>query len=105
MDLNRIQTVFFKDLLFKEFQLISSVIPKPLTGYVICFRFVQLEDCGHVVEVSGMDRWMEQTTDAQENSIQLKGCPHCKTPIRTNLRYGTLIKTMLGDIERVKVIN
>ena len=34
--------------------------------------------------------------------IQLKLCPRCKTPIRKSLRYGNVIKQQLEDIEKVK---
>lgn len=67
--------------------------------------FVQLEDCGHVLEVSGLDQWMETTTSEKEDSIQLKACPKCKVPIRRNLRYGSKIKQQLLDIEQVKGMN
>ncbi|XP_076454225.1 NFX1-type zinc finger-containing protein 1-like [Babylonia areolata] len=65
-------------------------------------RFVELEDCGHMLEVSGLDQWMTTTTDQQEDSVQLKACPLCKTPIRRHLRYGSIIKTQLHDIETIK---
>ncbi|KAL8573704.1 hypothetical protein ACOMHN_018979 [Nucella lapillus] len=65
-------------------------------------RFVQLEDCDHMFEVSGLDQWMTTTTDVTEDSVQLKACPRCKTPIRRNQRYGSLIKTQLQDIEAIK---
>lgn len=65
-------------------------------------RFVQLEDCGHLIEVSGMDHWMEQTNEDKSQSIQLKTCPKCKTAIRRNRRYGTIINDILEDIEVVK---
>ncbi|XP_066288823.1 NFX1-type zinc finger-containing protein 1-like [Branchiostoma lanceolatum] len=61
-------------------------------------RFVQLEDCGHVLEVSGLDQWM----DTSDINIQLGTCPKCKTPIRRNLRYGNIIKKTLAMIEKVK---
>ncbi|KAI8519522.1 NFX1-type zinc finger-containing protein 1 [Branchiostoma belcheri] len=61
-------------------------------------HFVQLEDCGHVLEVSGLDQWM----DCTDEDIQLKTCPKCKTPIRRNLRYGNTIKKTLTMIEEVK---
>lgn len=61
-------------------------------------RFVQLEDCGHVIEVTGLDRWMDQ----ENNEIGMKVCPKCKTPIRRNLRYGAVIKRQLADVEEVK---
>ncbi|KAK7499274.1 hypothetical protein BaRGS_00009534 [Batillaria attramentaria] len=64
--------------------------------------FVQLEDCGHVLEVSGLDTWMETTTSEHEDSVQLRACPKCKTLIRKNLRYGAIIKQQLQDIELIK---
>ncbi|XP_066288833.1 NFX1-type zinc finger-containing protein 1-like [Branchiostoma lanceolatum] len=51
-------------------------------------QFVLLEDCGHILEVRGMDEWMDR---ADEN-VQLKTCPECKTPIQHNVRYGNSIK-------------
>ncbi|XP_078607984.1 NFX1-type zinc finger-containing protein 1-like isoform X2 [Branchiostoma floridae x Branchiostoma japonicum] len=68
-------------------------------------RFVQLEDCGHVLEVSGLDQWMDQgTDDTADRDIKLKTCPvaKCKTPIRHNMRYGSTIKNTLAKIEEVK---
>ncbi|KAI8514834.1 NFX1-type zinc finger-containing protein 1 [Branchiostoma belcheri] len=68
-------------------------------------RFIQLEDCGHIVEVQALDIHMTQK-DIDETgtlSIQLKVCPWCKTPIRRNLRYANLIKKTLSDIEEVKM--
>ena len=68
-------------------------------------RFVQLEDCKHFLEVTGLDHWMDMARDntIQSLSIQLKQCPKCKTPIRRNQRYGTIINETLGDIEMVKL--
>lgn len=63
-------------------------------------RFVFLEDCKHIVESEAMDKYME--LDINANSVQLKGCPICKTPIRKCLRYGSIINQHLQDIERVK---
>lgn len=40
--------------------------------------------------------------DNDRHVIQLKACPRCKTPIRTSLRYGNVIKQQLHDIEKVK---
>ena len=67
-------------------------------------RFVQLQDCAHIFEVSGLDRWMETAdvgTDGQTN-IQMKKCPKCSRVIRKNLRYGPIINQILSDIEMVK---
>ncbi|CAH1269056.1 ZNFX1 [Branchiostoma lanceolatum] len=77
---------------------------KELTTYVFGkededdAQFVQLEDCGHVIEVSGLDQWMDTT----DKKILLKTCPKCKTPIRRNHRYGNIIKKTLAMIENVK---
>ncbi|CAH1264363.1 ZNFX1 [Branchiostoma lanceolatum] len=68
-------------------------------------RFIQLEDCGHIVEVRALDMYMTQKNTADETGtvcIQLKVCPWCKTPIRRNLRYANYIKEALADIEEVK---
>ena len=70
-------------------------------------RFVELEDCGHIVEVTSLDQWMKMKTDKDTNAvedqaIQLKVCPKCKTPIRRNLRYGTVVNEVLNDIEFIK---
>lgn len=62
-------------------------------------RFVQLEDCSHILEVEGLDKWMDEVNDER---IRLKECPKCKTPIRKNLRYGNVIKEILHNIEIVK---
>ncbi|NWS74149.1 ZNFX1 protein, partial [Crotophaga sulcirostris] len=61
-------------------------------------RFVQLEDCGHAFESQGLDHYMDQDDDV----IKLKVCPLCQTPIRKNLRYGTIVKRQLHEIEKVK---
>jgi len=64
-----------------------------------------LEDCGHIFEVTGLDRWMDQKesgTDSKAVEIQFKFCPKCKTSIRRSLRYGNIIKQTLYDMEEVK---
>ncbi|XP_072206179.1 NFX1-type zinc finger-containing protein 1 isoform X2 [Excalfactoria chinensis] len=61
-------------------------------------RFVQLEDCGHIFESQGLDRYM----DEDDNAIKLKVCPTCQTPVRKSLRYGTIVKKHLAEIEKVK---
>ncbi|XP_065610473.1 NFX1-type zinc finger-containing protein 1 [Cyrtonyx montezumae] len=61
-------------------------------------RFVQLEDCGHIFESQGLDRYMDEDDDV----IKLKVCPICQTPVRKSLRYGTTVKRHLVEIEKVK---
>ncbi|KAG8565493.1 hypothetical protein GDO81_012876 [Engystomops pustulosus] len=65
--------------------------------------FVQLEDCGHIFETQGMDTYMNGNSDPEEEvAIKLKVCPKCQTPIRKNLRYGSVVNKTLDEIEKVK---
>ncbi|KAI6651709.1 NFX1-type zinc finger-containing protein 1 isoform b precursor [Oopsacas minuta] len=69
-------------------------------------RFLMLEDCGHIYEVTGFDQWMDVQLGGRENNpgkIQLPFCPKCKVPIRKNLRYGEIVKKALNDLEDVKL--
>lgn len=66
-------------------------------------RFVKLEDCGHIFETGGMDTYMTGDSNSEEGiAIKLKVCPKCQTPIRKNLRYGSVINKTLDEIEKVK---
>lgn len=54
-----------------------------------------------------MDSYMGMYDNQQENDKEqvagkLKECPMCQTPIRTNMRYGSVIKTQLAEIEKLK---
>ena len=62
-------------------------------------RCLQLFDCGHVIKVEEMDRWM---TRQLGNNGQLRQCPKCSTPITFSYRYGNIIKRALKNIENVK---
>ena len=62
-------------------------------------RFVVL-DCQHVMEVEGLDKWMDSDISG---TISSKTCPKCCTPVRWTHRYRTIIKTVQLDIEEVKV--
>lgn len=68
--------------------------------------FIQLEDCKHVIESTGMDRYMSMDEDEEagldQRAIRLKECPRCRTPIRRNVRYGAHINRSLAEIEKVK---
>ena len=64
-------------------------------------RFIQLEDCGHILEVTGLDQWMDQQDDTKAVEIKFKCCPKCKTSIRRSLRYGNIIKQTLHDMQKV----
>lgn len=69
-------------------------------------RFIQLEHCKHLFEVSAMDTYMAQDEDQKAGLdqlvIKLKECPKCRAPIRRNLRYGAHINRSLAQIEQVK---
>ncbi|KAK2915291.1 NFX1-type zinc finger-containing protein 1 [Channa argus] len=70
-------------------------------------HFIQLEDCGHIIEYTSMDQYMgmgdsKQVNEEEAVAIKLKECPKCRTPIRKNLRYGSHIKRCLTEIELVK---
>ena len=58
-----------------------------------------MPDCGHSIEVEGMDQWMDMDGGGQ---IQPKCCPRCKTPVKICLRYGDIIRNAFGDIANAK---
>uniref|UniRef100_A0A8C4RU96 NFX1-type zinc finger-containing protein 1 n=1 Tax=Erpetoichthys calabaricus TaxID=27687 RepID=A0A8C4RU96_ERPCA len=63
-------------------------------------RFVQLMNCKHIFEVTGFDSWM--FSPEPSGVIKLKSCPKCNTPIRRSVRYASLVKQTLLEIEQVK---
>ena len=44
----------------------------------------------------------QQNNETKAVEIQFKYCPKCKVSIRISLRYGNIIKQILGDIEMIK---
>eukprot|EP01018_Ginkgo_biloba_P024577 Gb_08232 [translate_table: standard] len=88
----------------KHLDIISQMT---LDEYESSDRFVELLDCGHVFEVSGLDTWMDMDDNVQGAqpgavAIKLKQCPECRTPIRRTLRYSNVVKMKLQQIEEVK---
>ena len=65
-------------------------------------RFVQLEDCGHFFEVSGLDAYFGKYADCS-GEVKFITCPKCRTPIRTSLRYCNKVKQILKDVEGIKL--
>lgn len=63
-------------------------------------RFIQLSDCQHIFEVSGMDQWMDQLQE--EHKIQWKCCILCNQPIIKTLRYANIAKQIMKDMNEVK---
>uniref|UniRef100_A0AC35GUL3 RZ-type domain-containing protein n=1 Tax=Panagrolaimus sp. PS1159 TaxID=55785 RepID=A0AC35GUL3_9BILA len=70
-------------------------------------RFLQLKDCGHIFEVSGLDQWIKSSLPkpGDENDsteiVQIK-CPQCKTSIRRSKRYISILNERAIDIEQIK---
>ena len=62
-------------------------------------RFVQLQDCKHVFEYTGLDHWMDRE---ESEEIQFKKCPRCSTLIRTSLRYYNEVKKVHNHFEEIK---
>ncbi len=63
-------------------------------------RFVFLPDCGHTIEVKGLDQWMEMRGDS---GIEMKRCPRCVTIIRKCSRYGVILKRISNDNDNIKI--
>ena len=63
-------------------------------------RFIVLEDCGHVMEVTDLDRWMDLKDEQQQ--VKWKCCPQCNTPVMKTLRYSNISKSILNDMNKIK---
>ncbi|XP_059049950.1 NFX1-type zinc finger-containing protein 1-like [Achroia grisella] len=62
-------------------------------------KFIQLEDCAHVIEVEDMDNLMMGDSD----TIDIRTCPFCRKPIINTQRYKDLIRHMIvTDINPIK---
>lgn len=64
------------------------------------FRFVVLDECGHVFESSGLDNWFSVPTASQE--ISAKQCPKCTTVVNKTQRYATACKIAYQSIIKCK---
>uniref|UniRef100_T1IT09 RZ-type domain-containing protein n=1 Tax=Strigamia maritima TaxID=126957 RepID=T1IT09_STRMM len=58
-------------------------------------RFIELADCGHCIEVEGLDYWMQ--LEIRDDGVKMKDCPRCKTTIWKSLRYGNIIKQRMDQ--------
>uniref|UniRef100_A0A915ELC3 NF-X1-type domain-containing protein n=1 Tax=Ditylenchus dipsaci TaxID=166011 RepID=A0A915ELC3_9BILA len=74
-------------------------------------KFIQLVDCGHILELSAVDDWIkskftttEASDDGQTETMELVqiNCPLCKTPIRRSKRYISLLNKRACDLEQAK---
>lgn len=74
-------------------------------------RFIELDDCKHIIEVQALIKWMKaepdsldsNLNDSNHSSIQLKKCPKCNTEIRHTKALNTYIQESLQDIHQVKL--
>ena len=64
-------------------------------------RFIQLEDCSHLIEVSSLDKYFEKDGEGH-GEVKFIDCPKCRTPIRTSLRYCNKVKCVFKDVEQIK---
>ena len=68
--------------------------------------FVELVDCGHVIEVKKLDQWMNKSDggrgENKEVEIKLKRCPKCSFPMFCSPCNGSIVKNVLTDFEAVK---
>ncbi|CAF1002415.1 unnamed protein product [Didymodactylos carnosus] len=68
-------------------------------------RFVQLSDCRHIIEVDGLDRYINDfVTKQEEKVIRLPDCPKCKTLVRRSVRYKHVVNEVQSWIEKVKTM-
>ena len=65
-------------------------------------RFIELEECKHLIEVTACDEWMTQKDETGPSEVQFKTCPKCKSQIRKSRRYGNIIKQTLDDYDSIK---
>lgn len=74
-------------------------------------RFVVLEDCGHCIESTAMDKLMKTYFDFRSSkfdennnvNFNLPQCPTCNMVIRRNQRYSKYFKNRLALIEKMKL--
>ena len=63
-------------------------------------HFVLLEDCGHILEVTSLDQWMNQGDECKE--LNWKCCPQCKAPVLKTVRYANIAKQIMHHMNAIK---
>lgn len=62
-------------------------------------RFIQLQDCPHILEVDDMDNLMM----GDSSTIAIRQCPFCRKPIINTQRYKDLVNNLFAnDINPIK---
>ena len=68
--------------------------------------FVELIDCGHVIERKELNLWMTKYEGSQDENkdmeIKQRRCPKCSTPIFCNLCNANIVSDAIADFEAVK---
>ena len=65
-------------------------------------QFIQLEDCGHLIEYKSLDDWMDSGSDS-DTAIGMKKCPKCKTVISCPpMRYSNIFKSLKQDMNAIR---
>ncbi|CAG0919615.1 unnamed protein product [Notodromas monacha] len=61
-------------------------------------RFVRLEECNHVLEADGLDKWMRTPLEVTGPRV----CPRCKAPILYSHRYKDEVNAALREVTAEK---
>lgn len=64
-------------------------------------RFIELEDCKHIIEANALVEWMEKRSEL-DSYANGSTSPKCKTIIRRTKSLNTYIQASLRDIHEVK---
>lgn len=91
----------------KTNQMQSKQLPKDSTinlfdlyQLFLNIRFIYLKECDHIIEVDGMDKHME--VEVVKGGVSVKTCPKCTTPIKSSIRYQSLLCQKMKDIVAIK---
>lgn len=66
-------------------------------------RFIQLNECHHLVEIRGLLMWLERKVDSTEMT-EIATCPTCHTPIRNSTFVNKSNTTRVMDIQGAKAL-
>ena len=86
----------------------TSAIDGTLRENMSDTKFIQLFDCGHVVDVQKMDQIMEVSSASSyqhetPSPLWMKNCPTCSTTIRFSYRYERLVKHFTKAVDKIKL--
>ena len=64
-------------------------------------QFVLLEDCGHCIEASALQGWID-TNSKGDGQIKYHECPKCKAQIKNCPRMQESIKITTRKVNKIK---